>query len=371
MEITPFKEVNLPSSVTKLGESVFEGCLNLVEVQLRKGLRSLGDDAFYGCEALQQVTIPSSVIKLGSHAFDDCTNLTKVQLNEGLQVIGDYAFSCCTALQSVTVPPSDSKLGRYAFLCCSKLADVQFHEGSLQIIEGRAFQDCTGLQSVAVPSSVTDLQGGAFNSCANLTEVILLGGRRLLNQRIFDRGLLSGEEALNKGRPNEIIGWNSFFNCPLLNTIKISTSRVLSERIERLSNECRISIIRRICGLRCIELARRGDVLACFSLYHTAPDFEAGIDGSIEVHDKNNQAAESLHQLFRLISFHELKESSILIELAMWKSRFDGAQARADCRIPVPDPAKRLIMEYCGFTDFLESAIEGNVARKTLEELDE
>ena len=75
----------------------------------------------------------------------------------------------------------------------------------------------------------------------------------------------------------------------------------------------------------------------------------------------DNQTAESLHRVLRLISFHELKESSILIELAMWKSRIeeDRSRSRTDCRISVPDPAKSLIMEFCGFTKLLEPAIEG------------
>ncbi|EJK63106.1 hypothetical protein THAOC_16257 [Thalassiosira oceanica] len=72
--------------------------------------------------------------------------------------------------------------------------------------------------------------------------------------------------------------------------------------------------------------------------------------------------AESLHQVLRLISYRELKESSILIELAVWKSKLVADRARADCRISIPDPAKRLIMEYCGFTGFLEPAIESNGA---------
>ena len=66
-------------------------------------------------------------------------------------------------------------------------------------------------------------------------------------------------------------------------------------------------------------------------------------------------------QILSLIAFHELKESSILLELAVWKSRVDWATSvpRADCRVEIPDPAKSLIMEYCGFAGFLEPAIEG------------
>ncbi|EJK44409.1 hypothetical protein THAOC_37051, partial [Thalassiosira oceanica] len=77
------------------------------------------------------------------------------------------------------------------------------------------------------------------------------------------------------------------------------------------------------------------------------------------VEDTNDETAGSLHLALRLISFHELKESSIVIELAMWKSSMVEDRARADCRITVPDPAKSLIMDYCGFAGFLEPAIEG------------
>ena len=65
--------------------------------------------------------------------------------------------------------------------------------------------------------------------------------------------------------------------------------------------------------------------------------------------------------MLQLIAFHELKESSILLELAMWKSGIDGATSvpRADCRVAIPDPAKSLIMEYGGFAGFLEPVIEG------------
>ena len=64
--------------------------------------------------------------------------------------------------------------------------------------------------------------------------------------------------------------------------------------------------------------------------------------------------------MLQLIAFHELKEASILIELALWKTRIEGTvDSRVDCRVPIPDPVKSLIMEYCGFAGFLEPVIEG------------
>ena len=142
----------------------------------------------------------------------------------------------------------------------------------------------------------------------------------------------------------------AFLQCPLT-TVKISIPRALSARMARLPRYCRLSIEGRIRDLHRLEITNDGTILACFPLIMGT--------GGREVEDTDNQTAESLHLVLRLISFYELKESSILIELGMWKSGFEGDRARADCRIPVPDPAKSLIMEYCGFTDFLEPAIEG------------
>ncbi|EJK56900.1 hypothetical protein THAOC_23118 [Thalassiosira oceanica] len=344
------QEVAIPSSVTELKICAFRGCSNLAKVQFREGLEIIEDRAFDDCKALQQVILPSSVTKVGFGAFWGCCNLAAVNLNEGLEMIGTSTFNGCRALQRVTIPLSVTKLGNGAFYLCSNLASVQFSEG-LEIIGNCAFKECTALRSVTVPSSVTKLGYGAFGDCNNLTEVILLGGEMLLNQGFLDRGLLDGERALNKRQLNELIGNDAFVRCPLT-TLKISIPRALSERIERLPGECRLSIEQRVHDLRRLELTQDGNILACFPLIRGPSNFYS-------VEDTNDETAGSIHQVLRLISFHVLKESSIMIELAMWKSRLGEDLARADCRVSVPDPAKSLIMEFCGFTDFLEPAIEG------------
>ncbi|EJK60734.1 hypothetical protein THAOC_18859, partial [Thalassiosira oceanica] len=322
----------------------------------------IGDSAFEGCEALQQVILPSSVTDLGKGVFNGCINLATVKLNEGLQVI-PAVFLGCKALHQVVIPSSVTILDTYAFNRCSNLANVHFSEG-LKLIGERAFKECTALRSVTVPLSITKLGHGAFTDCTNLTEVILLCGGRLLNQGFLYRGLLGGEKALNKEKLNEMIGHGIVLNddCPLatsaflrcpLTTLKISIPRSLSERMERLPGECRLSIEKRVHDLRRLELTQDGNILAGFPLIRGPFNF-------IFVDDTNDETAESLHQVLRWISFHELKESSILIELAMWKSSLVEERARADCPTSVPDPAKSLIMDYCGFTGFLEPVIEGN-----------
>lgn len=375
-DCTSLRSVTLPSTVTKLEWQAFTDCNNLIDVELNEGLNSIGVNVFRDCKSLRIVTLPSTITKLGSSAFTCCESLTNVQLNEGLQLIGDGAFRQCTALRSVTLPSTVMQVGHCAFSHCHNLAEVRFNEG-LQTIGEVAFEGCTSLRSVTIPSTVTELGYGAFWHCSTLSDVILLGGERLLNQEFLARGSFSEEQGLlNQGAIDEMLLVEdedefvcfAFHGCPLT-ALKISISWAVSERIAWLPSKCRVSVEERIRNLPCLELLQDGSVLACFPVVKRARDDEAGDDSDTDdeddfefhVQDTNLGTARSLYRVLQLIAYHELKVSSILIELAMWKSRISRATsvARADCRVAIPDPAKSLIMEYCGFAGFLEPAIEG------------
>ncbi|EJK76919.1 hypothetical protein THAOC_01288 [Thalassiosira oceanica] len=60
--------IHVDPQVEEIPNGTFQGCSNLTEVQFaREGaLQFIGDNAFQGCTALQQVSIPSSVIELGN-----------------------------------------------------------------------------------------------------------------------------------------------------------------------------------------------------------------------------------------------------------------------------------------------------------------
>ena len=64
----------------------------------------IGDDAFYHCWSLTNVTIPSSVTNIGTNAFDDCTSLTSLTIPNSVASIGDEAFYGCGSLTNVTWP---------------------------------------------------------------------------------------------------------------------------------------------------------------------------------------------------------------------------------------------------------------------------
>ncbi|EJK49720.1 hypothetical protein THAOC_31370 [Thalassiosira oceanica] len=358
---TALRSVTLPSTVTELDEGTFYDCSNLVNLQLNEGLEIIRDYAFKYCKSLRSVTLPSTVNELGQEAFFGCINLVDLQLNEGLKIIGMAAFYFSSALRSVTLPSTVTELGNGAFLDCRNLAELHLNEG-LQVIGEDAFCNCMTLQSVTIPSTVTNLGRGAFNGCMSLSEVIVLGGERFMNRDFLVHGLFDEEQGLLNHRSinNFLIdgtgfglyGRFAFHYCPL-NTVKVSMFNVLSERMDRLPQECRRSVEERIRGLNRLEVTQDGNVLACFPVVRS--------NGNANVRDTNLETARSAYQFLRWIAFHELKESSILIELAMWKSKVDGSVSvlpREDCRVAIPGPAKTAIMEYCGFEGFLKPATD-------------
>ena len=68
-----------PSNVTEIAASAFKNCIYLTSVDLT-GIESIGDDAFNG-SGLVSLNVPDSVSSLGERAFGYCYDLTSVYYN--------------------------------------------------------------------------------------------------------------------------------------------------------------------------------------------------------------------------------------------------------------------------------------------------
>lgn len=116
-------------------------------------LTEIGDNAFYKCSSLTQISIPNSVIKIGSYAFSECTSLKDVYLPSNLTLIGYSAFYNCTNLLSISIPSSVKDINQYAFMNCTSLKSL-FLKSSLYI-QAYAFKNCSSLRKVTLPANST------------------------------------------------------------------------------------------------------------------------------------------------------------------------------------------------------------------------
>ena len=157
--------INIPSSVTSIGERAFCNCSSLTSVDIPSSVKSIGDVAFGCCSSLTSINIPSSVTEIGWEAFLGCSSLTSVNIPSSVTEIGWGAFEDCSSLTSVNIPSSVTSIGMYAFLGCSSLTSVNI-PSSVTSIGGSAFSGCSGLRSIYVYAETPpSISANAFNGC--------------------------------------------------------------------------------------------------------------------------------------------------------------------------------------------------------------
>lgn len=103
--------VNIPDSVTNIGNSVFDSALNLKEIDL-KNVVSIGDSVFKN-SAVQSIKM-DKVTSIGADAFAN-SQIKKIDIPEGVETINEWAFANATALEEVNFPSTIKSIGDYAF----------------------------------------------------------------------------------------------------------------------------------------------------------------------------------------------------------------------------------------------------------------
>ena len=171
------------SSVVSIGEGAFEGCSQLADAELPKGIREIKERSFYGCRSLRNVKIPDGVREIGSFAFKECTDMETLSLNEGLEVIGIHAFEKCRRLKRIYFPDSLLKIESGAFDGCESLEEVYI--GAQTNIGRDSFSGCMRLLKIEYEKRSQYLD--AFPSYKSMMEK-----RRANNRCEFCGGELKG-----------------------------------------------------------------------------------------------------------------------------------------------------------------------------------
>jgi outer membrane protein assembly factor BamB len=174
----------IPNSVTNIGDEAFFSCSMLTNVTIGNSITSIGKSAFSYCSMLANVTIPDSVTSIGDSAFSSCFGLTSLTIGNSVASIGDWAFSDCSMLANVTIPDSVTSIGDAAFSGCYGLTSLTIGN-SVASIGDWAFSYCSMLANVTMPNSVTNIGDYALSSCSSLTGVCFQGSAPNLGSDVF------------------------------------------------------------------------------------------------------------------------------------------------------------------------------------------
>ena len=176
--------VNIPASVTKIGDYSFKNCTKLSTLNLSEGLKSIGESAFYGCSALSSITMPDSLTTVGTYVFKGCTGLTNVKLSNSLTRISESLFYGCTSLTSVSIPEGVKYVDGYVFKNCANLADVSLPESLTKLGES-AFYGCKKLTTIVIPKNVPTIGSYTFKACTALANVTLPDNLKAIGESAF------------------------------------------------------------------------------------------------------------------------------------------------------------------------------------------
>lgn len=146
-----FRELDLGKGVKRIGNNAFEGNKNLETVIFHEGLTEIGDYAFNGCLKLRGVKAPESLLIARNYTLQaadmaDCPTA-------GCVYAGKAVIGCIGNQKRVVIKEGSYSINSIAFSGKYKLETIIFPE-SIRIIFIDAFKTCTHLSFVVIPRGV-------------------------------------------------------------------------------------------------------------------------------------------------------------------------------------------------------------------------
>ena len=177
----------IPENTKEIGDEAFWDCRGLTDITITKNVARIGNWAFNSLP-LTQAVIPGNVKSIGECAFYNCDKIGKITLEEGIETIGSDAFtltstSCAEGeMQGVTIPASVISLGNDVFGRCINLPAIYAAEenknyasedGILYDKGKTTMLACPAGKSgeALIPASVTDIDINLFEPCEKITAI--------------------------------------------------------------------------------------------------------------------------------------------------------------------------------------------------------
>ena len=263
----PKTTIELPETVTALGDHAFDGFTNQTSFTIPKNITSIGEYAFANCTGLTSLTIPTWISTISVGTFQNCTGLKSFVIPNNVTSIGNFAFNGCTAMTGVVFEEGDEVLtlgynnyqsrstepeGRGLFFDCplvstfigrplsystnersgySPFARIETltkgHFGNpLKTIPSYLFYDCKSLKTLEYnPNCVpTSVESYAFSGCKAMTETDIVLPQSVVN---IGEGAFSGCTSLEGYTvPNHVktVGDYAFQNCEKMKAVVVKPS---------------------------------------------------------------------------------------------------------------------------------------------------
>ena len=214
------KRVVLPDGVTEIGARAFESCSLSNGINIPSSLTRIEAYTFYRCQ-FSSIEIPSTVTSIGNSAFAHNVNLASITIPEGIESLEQYAFSNCTSLVQVNLPDTLKSIGMYAFGYCSKLSEVVIESNCVDI-------GSSAFSGTALINDENNWENGLFY----IGNTLCLANRDVSGECVVRDNTVRISSKVFEGNTSltgitipdsvEYIGNRAFMNCTSLASVKLS-----------------------------------------------------------------------------------------------------------------------------------------------------
>lgn len=169
--------INFPNTLTLIGESAFNNCINIASITLNEGLENIGKKAFMDTH-LTALNFPSTLKIIHDEAFRNCY-VYGLKFNAGLKFIGKGAFALRNndkAETTLEIPASMRYIGAIAF-GAREYQDVFFYGENAPLMPfgtieswqgtGSAFDEITLMGNNGFDPAKGDIRDDAMTGYAN------------------------------------------------------------------------------------------------------------------------------------------------------------------------------------------------------------
>lgn len=213
--------VSVPDTIKSIGEEAFAGNDALIKVNIEGDVETIGYRAFAECDNLRTIVVGDTVNTIDTAAFSNNKELVNVTLGAGVKDLGSGVFAGCSQLADLnlsedssylyysngilyddeqtivyalmpayekgayTLPQTVEEIKGYAFWGNPYLETVTLGSG-LSEVPAYAFSNCMNLKEVDIPLPVRGIAAKAFEDCVNLQKVTLPDSMANIHDTAFD-----------------------------------------------------------------------------------------------------------------------------------------------------------------------------------------
>jgi hypothetical protein len=232
-------EITIPSqienlSVREIYKQAFADSYKIVSVIIPDTVKIIGENAFYNCKNLAEITIGTGVTAIEKSAFAYTPSLTTVNFAAALcdDLESGIFFNSGTDTDGITINVKNTVQRIPANFWHSYAADTKFLPNITKIIfeenskcnyfPSGTFNNLEKLTQLTLPNTIETINGWAFNGCTNLTTLTLPNSVKTIGDNAFNGNKNLTEIII----PNSVtsIGNSAFYECTNLTTVTIPNS---------------------------------------------------------------------------------------------------------------------------------------------------